>query len=304
MSVELGNLELEIGDTLRRAMIHAEVSGQRQSGIVTPTKHPVVLIFSGSSGQAYGYAENDRLLEDGSFNYTGEGQVGDQEFKGGNKAIRDAQLNGKTIHLFLSERREVTYKGELELSQSPFSYRQAPDVNGVKRKVIVFNFVPASGEALIDSDLPALRHEAGWKFEPWRDLDFSDYQVFESKKEGAEIRSRSEFRLTKEYASWLEERGHVLKVGNGTSDGVRLWPDIIIEDLGVVVEAKRSSSRGSMRTAIGQVLDYKYSLAKSGKMLSPQILVPARPSEDMLGLCKELGISVAFRAQAGFTEIT
>ena len=93
MSVELGNLELEIGDTLRRAMIHAEVSGQRQSGIVTPTKHPVVLIFSGSSGQAYGYAENDRLLEDGSFNYTGEGQVGDQEFKGGNKAIRDAQLN-------------------------------------------------------------------------------------------------------------------------------------------------------------------------------------------------------------------
>ena len=302
MTVQLGNLRLEIGDRLKRGMIHAEVSGQQQSGIVTPRSHSLILIFSGAAGADFGYSEHDGMLDDGSFNYTGEGQKGDQVFKGGNKAIITAMEQGKTIHLFLSIGVEVEYRGELELGTVPFRYSSATDVNGNSRKVIVFNFIPASGRALEGSNLPSQLGDAGWAFEGWKELDWSDYEVFESKKESTEARSRVEFRLTQDYAAWMSSLGHRIHTARGRVNGGSLVPDMVIDDLGIVVEAKRSSSRGQMRTAIGQVLDYKYSLAKNGHIMSPLILVPDEPSDDILGLCRELGISVTYRTSNGFLK--
>jgi 5-methylcytosine-specific restriction protein A len=71
----------------RKEDIQIPLGGQRQGGISTPSKLPIVLLFTGDTGAEYGY--EDRFQDDGTFWYTGEGQVGDMEMVRGNAAIRD-----------------------------------------------------------------------------------------------------------------------------------------------------------------------------------------------------------------------
>jgi 5-methylcytosine-specific restriction enzyme A len=78
--------------------IHSIYGGQRQGGISTPAKYPMIFIFSGDSGAQYGY--EDGCKPDGTFWYTGEGQVGPMAMIKGNRAIRNHHSDGKTIHLF------------------------------------------------------------------------------------------------------------------------------------------------------------------------------------------------------------
>jgi 5-methylcytosine-specific restriction protein A len=80
--------------------IHGPFGGSRQSGISPSATHPYVFIFTGDSGKRYGY--QDGWDSEGVFHYTGEGQVGDQQYIKGNKAIRDHAVEGKELLLFES----------------------------------------------------------------------------------------------------------------------------------------------------------------------------------------------------------
>jgi 5-methylcytosine-specific restriction enzyme A len=85
------------GREYRRTNLHEQYGGQRQGGISTPADWPIVLLFTGETGEQYGYADN---WKDGVFFYVGEGQRGDMEFIRGNATIRDHIVNGKDLHLF------------------------------------------------------------------------------------------------------------------------------------------------------------------------------------------------------------
>src|SRR5215510_13686834 len=78
--------QFEVGQWYKRTTLHAEHGGQRQGGISTPAGKPFLMLFTGRGGK-HGY---DDGWHDGVFRYYGEGQVGDMEFTGGNKAIRDS----------------------------------------------------------------------------------------------------------------------------------------------------------------------------------------------------------------------
>lgn len=82
----------------KRSKIHDEYGGQRQGGISTPKEYNDIFIFTSNSGKDFGY--EDGWVDDVTFKYTGEGQIGDMKFVRGNKAIRDHLENNKTIHLF------------------------------------------------------------------------------------------------------------------------------------------------------------------------------------------------------------
>ncbi len=82
----------------RRRDIHEVYKGNWQSGIAASSTHPYIFIFTGSSGHQHGY--EDRWDNPNVFSYTGEGQLGDMEFKRGNRALRDHLLNGKRVFLF------------------------------------------------------------------------------------------------------------------------------------------------------------------------------------------------------------
>ena len=86
------------GQAYRRTDLHDQYGGQRQGGISTPKKHPLIFLITGESGSQYGYADGFR--DDGTFWYTGEGQVGDMEMVRGNGAILNHKEDGKVLYVF------------------------------------------------------------------------------------------------------------------------------------------------------------------------------------------------------------
>ena len=85
----------------RRRDIHAVYGGQPQGGICTPGDHPLIVVFTGESGEQHGYS--DGWTSEGTFRYFGEGQVADMVFTRGNRAIRDHLWDGKTCSSFRRE---------------------------------------------------------------------------------------------------------------------------------------------------------------------------------------------------------
>lgn len=127
------------GETYRRREIHALFGGQEQGGISTPSNHQVIFLFSGDTGEQYGY--RDGWTEDGKYLYTGEGQIGDMAFIRGNRAIRDHEEDGKELHLFeYAKIGHVRYVGQMICSG--VQMREGPDRTGQLRKVIVFELTP------------------------------------------------------------------------------------------------------------------------------------------------------------------
>jgi 5-methylcytosine-specific restriction protein A len=129
-------IRFPIGTVLRRAEIHAAFGGQERGGISTPSKYPVILLFTGEEGAEFGYL-SDGFQDDGTYWYTGEGQVGDMPMNRGNVAIRDSAQNGKELHVFETvEDTRRRYLGQ-------FLYighheTLAPDRNGNQRRALVF----------------------------------------------------------------------------------------------------------------------------------------------------------------------
>lgn len=126
----------------RRADIHLPFGGSWQSGIASSSTAQAIFIFTGDSGEQYGYVDGRDEL--GVFSYTGEGQVGDMTFTRGNLAIRDHAQNGRALHLFksLGKGKGQEYIGEH--AYTDHSIRRGPDRNGDERDVIVFQLVPVA----------------------------------------------------------------------------------------------------------------------------------------------------------------
>jgi hypothetical protein len=107
---------------------------------------------------------------------------------------------------------------------------------------------------------------------------------------GAErTRTYREHQLVKRYETFL---GRPLEVRTALlPSGEILVIDAFdpVDDL--LIEAKVTSSRQDIRMAIGQLLDYRRHLAPAGKIA---VLLPNRPSKDLLDLLRSLQIGVIY----------
>ncbi|HOC44119.1 MAG TPA: HNH endonuclease signature motif containing protein [Thermoanaerobaculales bacterium] len=143
------------GRLYNRRELHDEYGGQRQGGISTPANHPMVFLFTGEAGHQFGY--RDGFLDDGTFRYFGEGQVGDMRMKFGNLAIRDHHLNGERLYLFKSRKdRKLEYQGEV--AYVDHAEVVTADKNGDPRRAIAFRLAflnHASGQAITATDAGA-----------------------------------------------------------------------------------------------------------------------------------------------------
>lgn len=129
----------------RKNDIHKIYGGQENSGISTPSAHPFIFLFSGTSGSSFGYADKRRV--DNVFEYSGEGQIGDMTFTSGNKAVRDHALNGKELHLFesLGKGKPVVYVGQFDCAS--YEFDEGPDREDNSRQTIIFHLVSPSETA-------------------------------------------------------------------------------------------------------------------------------------------------------------
>jgi 5-methylcytosine-specific restriction enzyme A len=126
------------GQIYRRSELHNKYGGQRQGGISTPARHRIILLFASEQGEQHGY--KDGWTEDGTYLYTGEGQIGDMEFKRGNRAIRDHVQDRKDLHVF-----EYTGAGGYRyvgpMVCAGYEWRELLDTQGNLRRGIVFELV-------------------------------------------------------------------------------------------------------------------------------------------------------------------
>ncbi|EEF80068.1 HNH endonuclease [Methylophaga thiooxydans] len=151
-------MKFEIGKEYhRKTEIHGRYKGQAQGGISTPQDEDVIFIFT-SEGEENSY--KDEYRPDGTFWYTGEGQVGDMQMKNGNKAILNHKANNKIIHAFEYTRKaHVRYMGQAELLGYHEEVR--PDKHGEDRSAIIFHLdidscpdIPGSSTTTISTFSP------------------------------------------------------------------------------------------------------------------------------------------------------
>ena len=131
-------MELIIGQVYKRSELHDTFGGNRQSGISSCKAHPFIFIFSTDRGESNGY--DDGWFNDNQyFRYSGEGQIGDMVFKGGNKALLHHTEDSKQVFLFQEAQKTfVELKAKLELVD--FEELVGPDREGDNRRVISFIF--------------------------------------------------------------------------------------------------------------------------------------------------------------------
>jgi hypothetical protein len=295
---------IEVGQTLRRRELHEIVGGGSwQNGIAPVRSTPDILVFTDPvSGAAHGYDRFEGLREDGTYAYTGEGQRGDQQFVRGNRILRDSAEDGRVVRLFRTSGRNATYVGPFTLGDPAYEVREIPSSDGVLRAGIIFNLAPLEDAAL--ELLPAYgRDEIDPLVSKWSAPSFDDYTVNLRRTGEETYASRVEFELQAAFGRWLTLRGDEVKLlVLETTDGV-LRPDLYNETTGEVIEAKKSVARTYVRTAIGQVLDYAHVARVKSLDLAPSILLPGRPSNDILELCHSLGITVWHPDTIGFVRL-
>ena len=126
----------------RQTEIHGPFGGSSQSGISPSNKARVVFLFSGESGEQYGYA--DEVDAHGVYSYAGEGQVGNMTLTRGNLAVQQHAVTGRALHLFktLGKGKGQLYVGEYVCAD--ISWQDGPDRNGDIRKIVIFHLVPVA----------------------------------------------------------------------------------------------------------------------------------------------------------------
>lgn len=282
-------LHLEPGKTIKRTALHRRYGGRQQGGISPSRKSPNVFLFTDPKrGERHGYIY-DGLREDGLYDYTGEGQSGEQQMIQGNRAIRDHELEERELHLFKASGSKVLYIGQYEYADHYPGEARQTDGKGGKRGVIVFRLRPIGATAPIDvSPLEKLERGRVKFIRVERQLT-KESRVVPSG--GPYTATRREQTLVIGYEERLKEEGH--EVGR-----LQLWPagepapffsDLYDQTTNTLIEAKSSVARTAFRTAIGQLADYARLVKPAPRKA---ILLPERPRPDLIKLAKGEGIGV------------
>jgi hypothetical protein len=292
------------GHVLRRSEVHDRYGGSRQSGIATCAASPNILLFSTSGGSRYGY-DFDGWQPDGSYHYTGAGQLGNQAMSRSNNFLYQHHEAGKTLRVFEgASKSHVRYVGAFELDRSqPFHSEKARDESNVERSVIVFHLLPldvAPGQrprngSALEAKLAGLVEEL-----PLEARLVGDFEV--ATPEEQRIARRRESELLHSYAAWLAGQGHVVvrnKITVPGSPSRDLYTDLFDKTTQELVEAKGGVTRTYIRMGLGQIFDY----ARKVEHRTRGLLVPSMPEQDLVELLNQNDVACIFPESHSFVRI-
>lgn len=300
--------QTEIGTEATRAELSQIYGDQGMSGIQTPTATKNIFVYSDPArGQQHGYTF-DGWNSDGSiFRYTGAGPVGDQVLKRGNKALANQPTSGLPIRLFVavgnvpqSGIKIHRYIGEFRIdADHPYSVQRNMDREGNLRRVYVFNLVSVGDADQRSEDYAPderVEESAGY----YEEVPLAQNKVtnFERRQVEPSVAQKREENLVTDFERYLKDSG--VKVGRfkiyppGSTSP--LFTDICDITNKVLYEAKAGSTRGYIREALGQVLDYRRFIDDATKC---RVLLPEEPAPDLASLLLTYGIGVAWPDSGG-----
>lgn len=295
--------DINVGEEVKRKELHAIYGGAGWGGIEPSAKTPNVLIFTYPNRiDEHGY-NFDEELEDGSFKYTGDGQEGDQDPNiGGNKALLEHRKKGRSLRLFEESDRNtyVRYVGEFELGDAEPEVRRAPDRNGDERDVLVFHLLPVGQtKQLTKQKKPAALATVV------RQHSEKNTEESHTRKISASttVATRQEGQLQKKYENYLRLKGFDVDTFmiSIPESNAPLRVDLVDFTNQKIIEVKAGLTRGYVREAIGQVLDYVFQLKRiRNEVWKPAILLPGKPSTDLIALIDSLNIELIWEEQDSF----
>jgi hypothetical protein len=304
IGIQSVNWDIKVGEVLKRKEVHSRYGGAGMGGIEPSAKTPNVFIFTSDTGSNYGY-NFDEELEDGSFLYSGDGQVGDQDISiGGNKAIVEHRKKGRALRIFEAAERDtfVRYVGEFELADAEPEVRRAPDRNGDERDVLVFHLLPVgrtkrfTRKNKVDAKAAVIRRRSERNTQESHTRKISASTTLAIRQEG---------QLQKRYEDYLRSQGidvDTFEISIPESNAP-LRVDLVDFTNNRIIEAKAGLTRGYVREAIGQVLDYVFQLKRlRNELWKPAILLPGKPSEDLVELISSLNIELIWEDEQGFSK--
>jgi hypothetical protein len=303
IGVQTIDWNVSVGEEIKRTDLHKMFGGGGMGGIEPSAKSPNVLIFTYPNRVVeHGY-NFDEELEDGSFKYTGDGQEGDQDPDfGGNKAILEHRKKARTLRLFeeSDQKTFVRYVGEFELGDSEPEIRRAPDKNGLERNVLVFHLVPVGRTKSLTKKTKKQLVAGVSRQKAERNIGESHQRTISA---STTVATRQEGQLQKRYEDFLRNKGldiDTLMISIPESNAP-LRVDLVDFTNKKIIEAKAGVTRGYVREAIGQVLDYVFQLRRiNNESWQPVILLPGKPTDDLEKLITSLGIELVFEPDGGF----
>ncbi|MES2170419.1 MAG: hypothetical protein V4479_06810 [Actinomycetota bacterium] len=304
------------GEFLGREQRSTIWGGATQGGIQPSSRSANVFIYSDPSrGASFGYSFDGWDANAAIFQYSGEGQSGDQVLSNGNKAILNHKADGRALRVFVAEGIESAgravrqrYLGAFEVDElEPYYTVAAPDQFGTIRDMIVFRLKPVGDVLVRDreaSDRPidvdeqvaveALEEKTAESFAEQIELERMDSP------------SSMHLALPAVQVSWRREAALVIRFRDyllSTSRNAirhRIMPagqpfatytDVYVPQTSTLYEAKSDSSRESLRMAVGQLFDYRRSLRADVKL---SVLTPSRPSNDLVSFVNGLRIAATY----------
>lgn len=287
------------GQRIRRRELHESFGGSRQSGISPSRETPNILIFSEpESGEQHGYI--DGWKDDECFHYTGEGKSGDQELVRGNRAIIEAEKVGRALRVFNVSRGEAEYQGRFALDAERPWYRTDAE-KGPQRTVIVFRLRPIDTQPKLPRGVPAIEPRTRVQTVPVEGR-FTERAVVNPPRESY-MAERRESELVHALKAWLERQGHTVNRRGITpaDEAAQIWTDMFIDTMTMLVEAKGTTDRWSIRMAIGQLLDYRRLLETQERQpIACAVLVPTLPRPDLLRFLAYAGVVIWYPRGEGF----
>jgi hypothetical protein len=284
---------LQPGDVIERTRLHKRYGGSGQGGIAPSRSSPNIMIFSeAASGEPHGYFDGWR--HDDRFHYTGEGQRGDQQMKGGNAAILRHDAAGRALRLFDGARGRVTYEGQFELdAKRPFYTMDGPESKtALPRSVIVFRLRPLdrrpqpSASPLDLVNRPGVEHvdvEQQWTEKAFVAPSRQEYEA-----------ERREQALVLAFHEHLAKKGHDvdrLKIVP-PGEAKPIFCDLIDNSTNTLYEGKGTVERGAIRMAIGQLMDYSRFVEPTPRLA---VLLPSEPRRDLQELLRVAGVELVWR---------
>lgn len=296
------NWDIKVGEVLKRTEVHSRFGGAGMGGIEPSAKSPNIFIFTSDSGSSFGY-NFDEELEDGSFLYTGDGQIGDQDVSvGGNKAIVEHRKKGRSLRLFEAAEQKtfVRYVGEFELADAEPEVRRAPDVNGEERNVLVFHLLPVGQTKQLTKRKKATALASVVRQHSEKNTEESHTRKITA---ATTVATRQEGQLQKRYEDSLRLKGFDVDTFmiSIPESNAPLRVDLVDFTNMKIIEVKAGITRGYVREAIGQVLDYVFQLKRiRNEVWTPSILLPGKPSDDLIALIESLDIELIWEEGNSF----
>jgi 5-methylcytosine-specific restriction protein A len=300
-----------IGEYLTREERRTRYGGSLYGGIEPSGRTPNVFLYSDpTEGETYGYNFDGWNEEGTAFLYTGEGQVGDQLFRDGNKAVANHEQDGRTLRLFVadgvvegSNTKNHRYIGAFRIDPlQPHLIEEAPDRNGDIRTVIVFRLLPVTDAYVRESDRSQTGEPSGLPQATLVDAEAHETPTYEQAGGQPTTAIRVESELVARYKDHQAGEGQTLRRWKIVPPGeVRpLFTDLYDTHANELLEAKGTATRLAIRQAIGQLYDYRRHIPVATPRLG--VLLPHRPSDDLLDLLRTCTISCIYETDRGVFE--